>query len=433
MAKRVIYQLIMPSVIILVSAVLTWKWPDITGTLNKIRELQSIFVILPLLPFAVFFIGFTIGWRYNYTGMIFVSIVMCLSYIVLNWHNDINNELLPMHNALVILLPLNMCIFSLVNKRRIFSPIGLFLSTLIFLQICLFFLFYYPLGEKLSTRINEFMPTISKAFIALSSHLQSLFQCRYSILESVTFTPCTLVFSGVIFFLLLRLFKNVDAMRAGFVGAVIAVYLGIVSYHYTSSLAIYFSAAGIILIIASMEASFSLAYNDELTGLPGRRSLDETLTNLGRKYTLAMIDVDHFKKFNDTYGHDTGDQVLKLIAANLREISGNVKTFRYGGEEFTAIFPGKDAETAIPYLEKYRKKLENTPFIIRSRERRKKSKKNRNKKNMPGHKQAKITVSIGVASPDKDLNNPKKVLKAADKALYRAKKAGRNKVSRYVS
>jgi diguanylate cyclase (GGDEF)-like protein len=74
-------------------------------------------------------------------------------------------------------------------------------------------------------------------------------------------------------------------------------------------------------------------YIDELTGLQGRRSLNETLYNLGRKYAIAMIDVDHFKKFNDTYGHKTGDQVLKMIAYKLERISGGAKTFRYGGEE----------------------------------------------------------------------------------------------------
>ena len=65
-----------------------------------------------------------------------------------------------------------------------------------------------------------------------------------------------------------------------------------------------------------------MAYVDELTGLPGRRSLDQTLINLGKKYSIAMIDIDHFKKFNDTYGHDTGDQVLKIIdlCRNLRWI-----------------------------------------------------------------------------------------------------------------
>jgi diguanylate cyclase (GGDEF)-like protein len=141
-----------------------------------------------------------------------------------------------------------------------------------------------------------------------------------------------------------------------------------------------------------------------------------------------MVDIDHFKKFNDTYGHGTGDQVLKMVASKLRGMSGGAKTFRYGGEEFTAIFSGKSAEEAIPYLEQYRKSIESSPFVVRSRMRRRSTLKNRGKSKLSGLKRVKVTVSIGVAEPDKDLTNPEKVLKAADKTLYKAKKAGRNQV-----
>jgi len=75
--------------------------------------------------------------------------------------------------------------------------------------------------------------------------------------------------------------------------------------------------------------------------LPSRRALIERLPSLGRRYTVAMVDVDHFKNFNDTYGHDAGDQVLRMVASRLGEVSGGGTAFRYGGEEFTILFPGK--------------------------------------------------------------------------------------------
>jgi len=151
------------------------------------------------------------------------------------------------------------------------------------------------------------------------------------------------------------------------------------------------------------------------------------LLNLGKKYTIAMIDVDRFKKFNDTYGHKTGDQVLKMIASRLGKISGGARTFRYGGEEFTAIFAGKSIEEAVAHVEGFRKAVETTPFAVRGRERRKKTPPSRGKKSGSSRKQAKVTVSIGLASPDGQTADPQMVIKAADKKLYKAKKSGRNR------
>ena len=98
-------------------------------------------------------------------------------------------------------------------------------------------------------------------------------------------------------------------------------------------------AAGAILIVASLQESHRLAFRDELTGLPGRRALDERLRALPGRYTVAMVDVDHFKKFNDTHGHDIGDQVLRLVGARLAEVGGGGIAYRYGGEEFSVLFP----------------------------------------------------------------------------------------------
>src|SRR3546814_5904189 len=72
--------------------------------------------------------------------------------------------------------------------------------------------------------------------------------------------------------------------------------------------------------------AYQMAFRDELTGLPGRRALNERMQRLGRNYVLAMSDVDHFKKFNDTHGHDVGDQVLRLVASKLSKISGDRKS-----------------------------------------------------------------------------------------------------------
>jgi len=76
--------------------------------------------------------------------------------------------------------------------------------------------------------------------------------------------------------------------------------------------------------------SYRMAYHDDLTGLPGRRAMNEVLLQLGSRYAMAMVDVDHFKRFNDTYGHDVGDQVLRMVASRLGVVSAAGKLFDTG-------------------------------------------------------------------------------------------------------
>lgn len=172
--------------------------------------------------------------------------------------------------------------------------------------------------------------------------------------------------------------------------------------------------------------SYFLAYRDELTGLPSRRALNQRALSLGRKYTVAMLDIDHFKKFNDTYGHDIGDQVLKLVASKLAKVKGSGKVYRYGGEEFTIIFAGKSIAQAKPALEAVRQAVEDYKIVIRQQQR--SNKKARSGKKSYQTKTVSVTISIGLASKEAKLNFEQS-LKLADQALYRAKKSGRNKVS----
>jgi hypothetical protein len=193
---------------------------------------------------------------------------------------------------------------------------------------------------------------------------------------------------------------------------------------------ILFSLAGILLITGVVTTSHELAYVDQLTGIPGRRALETELTHLGKKYSIAMLDVDHFKKFNDTHGHDTGDDVLKLVASKMMQVRGKAKVYRYGGEEFTVLFKGKNAEEAADYLEELRESIADYKMILRNQSSRPKNDKEgtRNRGNAPTTTSVSVTISIGV-SDSTEIKTPQKVIKAADEALYRAKKGGRNKVS----
>jgi diguanylate cyclase (GGDEF)-like protein len=170
-----------------------------------------------------------------------------------------------------------------------------------------------------------------------------------------------------------------------------------------------------------------MAYRDGLTELPGRRALNEALPRLSGQFTVAMVDVDHFKRFNDTYGHDAGDHVLRLVAARLAQATGGGTAYRYGGEEFALVFPGKGQDECLPHLEELRETVETSHFTMRRRFRpRIKPRADKARKSRTA---ITVTVSIGVAERNHKHATPDQVVQAADKALYRAKEAGRNRVS----
>jgi diguanylate cyclase (GGDEF)-like protein len=189
------------------------------------------------------------------------------------------------------------------------------------------------------------------------------------------------------------------------------------------------AAAGLALVVGVLQETYRLAFRDELTRLPSRRALNERLKAVGRRYAVAMVDVDHFKSFNDTYGHDVGDQVLRMVAARLARVGGGGHAFRYGGEEFTVLFAGKGADEALPHLEALRAEIEGYRMAIRASDRpRKKRAGRRRRSGTTSAQSVSVTVSIGVAERSDRYDYPEAVIKAADKALYRAKRRGRNRV-----
>jgi len=207
----------------------------------------------------------------------------------------------------------------------------------------------------------------------------------------------------------------------------------------------YFAAAAFILAGAIVETSYLLAYHDELTTLPSRRAFRDALLRLDAPYSIAMVDIDHFKRCNDTYGHDTGDQVLRLIASRLARVSGGGQAYRCGGEEFAILFPGKTTSDVLDHLEKLRADIEASTLRLRGPDRRQEARgpDRRNQRArgraQTGHairqlsratasSELSVTASIGVATSRRENPSAEEVIQAADKALYRAKAGGRNRI-----
>jgi len=170
----------------------------------------------------------------------------------------------------------------------------------------------------------------------------------------------------------------------------------------------------LVLLFSALQKSWHLAYVDALTALPGRRALEEKLQRSLGIYALAMLDVDHFKKFNDSYGHDVGDDVLRMIAAKINQVGGGGKAFRYGGEEFTVVFNNHSADEISTHLQTLIDVIAATPFVV-----------NRRKKQKP--KTVQVTISIGLTDSIQKAN-ASETIKTADEALYQAKKKGRNRL-----
>ena len=225
------------------------------------------------------------------------------------------------------------------------------------------------------------------------------------------------------------------ALRRGAVGLLSTAYLAI---------------SAVILAVSIVETSYFMAYHDELTGLPGRRAFNGAILRLEAPYAVAIVDIDHFKRFNDTYGHDVGDEVLRMVASQLARVSGGGQAYRCGGEEFAVLFPGKSSRETMDHLESLRAAIAVSTFRIRGADRRRVPRgPERRSQRGRGRAQAgrtirelaygsraldlSVTVSIGVADPSTTNRDLDRVIQAADKALYRAKAAGRNRVESAAS
>jgi len=226
-------------------------------------------------------------------------------------------------------------------------------------------------------------------------------------------------------------YSSRSAIDLGLGSAIILFAIAMSRIASSDAFAVFTAAGALILTIAVLQDTFRMAFHDELTALPSRRALNEQLAGLGRRYVIAMLDVDHFKNFNDTYGHDLGDQVLKMVATRLAHVGGGGKAYRYGGEEFTVVFPGKSIEKVNPHLQALRRDIAGYEMALRDRDRRARDKSgSKNRGRRRAENTVSVTVSIGVAERNDRLTGPNEVLRAADKALYRAKNKGRNQVSR---
>jgi GGDEF domain-containing protein len=315
--------------------------------------------------------------------------------------------------AMCVFVPVNLALLCVLPERGILNVHGLHrLAVLAAEALFTLWVIYAPATRVTAWAMSPFFQT---TLFAMSP------------IRHVGWVVLTLCFAATVVACVIKR----APLDLAFTGAIAAFTLAMHLVGEPTTFAVYIAAAALIFTIALVQDTFRMAFRDELTGLSSRRDLNERMMGLGRRYTIAMCDVDHFKKFNDTYGHDLGDQVLKMVATKLDEVSGGGTAYRYGGEEFTVLFPGKDIAHAMPHLEALRGSIEAYKIALRAPDRPNKPEPDTRKRGtFRDANSVSVTISIGVAERTENTATPEDVIKAADKALYRAKDKGRNQVSK---
>jgi diguanylate cyclase (GGDEF)-like protein len=408
---------------------------------------------------AVFAAGVLLAWRFNSSRVLFSLISLWLAHRAVAFFSasEIQAGRIyagqvhfgPGHTTVVmaaLLIPLNFIVFAAMRERGLtiagIAPrFGLlFLESVVFAVLC--------------------RPENSPA------------TARHAVAAAIP-VWIFLAFLAAIAVFVHRFLQTRKPIEPGFAWSVATVFLWLEFSPVGKMADAYVATAALILAASLIETSYVLAYHDELTGIRGRRAFNESLLSLDQQYAIAIVDIDHFKNFNDTYGHDVGDQVLCMVASRLSHVGGNGQAFRCGGEEFAIIFRNTSAREAFEHLEALRREIEKSTFHVRGADRRAEKNAEKNSESSAEkssginaqrsalrnaqkndrrtgaaqtdrRKSAKkkatlprpnlspdylsVSVSIGVAEPSTRYRQPEQVIHAADQALYRAKHKGRNRV-----
>ena len=375
--------------------------------------------------------GMLLAWRFHSSRIFMALLVLFLAQQAIALQGGAHASPAAagwtMLGAIAVLVPLNFVLIAMMQEHGFTMPamapfgILLFLQTVVVAVLTQSSSEVAPLARAHHAVTNMALPGYAVVAFAMAGAVLLVWSL-------VTRKPAdsALLWSLISFFLSLRFLATARTSAA------------------------YSATAACILATSIIETSYLLAYHDELTALPSRRAFNDALQRLQAPYSIAAVDIDHFKRFNDTYGHDTGDEVLRLVAAKLARVTGGGQSYRCGGEEFVILFPGKSIAEVADHLERLRVTIEAAQFRQRGMDRRQAPRGSDRRgsgtagtrtrgRGAKGHAIRRlaqestpaplsVTVSIGLAGAAAEGSNPDVVLQAADKALYRAKDKGRNRL-----
>lgn len=382
--------------------------------------------LLPYLPYGLGLLGAVIGWRFNRSRLVFSMIMLVVGHWLLTGPAQTIKPGGIGHLGFIVyavLFPVGVVALSLLPERGLLSRHGLIRAG-VFIAVCGAATAAVTASLWLSPDVASQIHKAVREFLSIQ-----LLPAAYVPKTPIPGLALAAFGAAGLFFIGRLVALGNPPLESGALGALAATGLALHFAGNPVSGSVFFTTAAATLLTAVIQDGYKLAFHDELTGLPGRRALTNDTMKLGHRYAIAMLDVDHFKKFNDTYGHDVGDQVLRMVASRMERVGGGGKAFRYGGEEFTVVFAGKTSGEALDHLDALRKSIQDSGFTVRSKDRKRKSKASRANGGARNGKKVSVTISIGVAERSDKQPTADNVIKAADQALYRAKKAGRNRVS----
>jgi diguanylate cyclase (GGDEF)-like protein len=380
---------------------------------SAVRILAAVDVRPEYLVYAIAVIALVLGWRFNRSRIAFAALVALLGFhlsavVPGSWRSVSPTALDSVSVLLALALPINFAGIAFLKERGVLTASGIAVIAVLLVQGVLIYQFAH--GKW----FHGIEPTLSR--LAVQEGL------RFPHLPLVS----QLVALGGILLFALRLILWRSPIDAGLLAAMILTTLALQYPGSADTVAVFAIAAILSIQVALLQDSHARVYIDELTGLRARRALEEQFLRLGRRYTIAMIDVDHFKNFNDRFGHDVGDQALRYVAKHLERTGGGARAFRYGGEEFTLLFPRKGLADVLETVDALRERIASETFAVRGRSRPDKKPKVKSESN--SSVRVPLTVSIGLAQPDTAHITPQEVVQRADEQLYRAKRSGRNRV-----
>lgn len=401
--RKFAFSISMPFAIIAVAWLMQYSSFSLPDNLRPIAR---------LLPYLFILASMSLAWVFHHSREFYILLLSGSTYWIMQntglIENGNNFNVYLLYSMICLLLPINVAVISMLSERGIINFHGLKRMSILVLQA----MFIYWLSQ------------------ADIRHLTLLFEYQFinaDFIKNNTIPHLAQIAFLVCFvYLFIQTLLNPNLLLAAHTSVIISMWFSLNVYNESYTAILWFAVIGIILLASMVLNSKQLAYLDELTNLPSRRALKQYLATLGRNYSIAMVDIDHFKKINDKYGHDVGDQVLKKLASFLRKVQGGGRAFRYGGEEFTIVFASKDLDEAYICANYLRESIANSPFIIRGKKRPKHKPENPVK--TPPINDITVTISIGIAQRSELLLTTDEVFKVADDNLYKAKRKGRNQV-----
>ncbi|MCR8922870.1 GGDEF domain-containing protein [Dasania sp. GY-MA-18] len=368
--------------------------------------------LLAYLPYPLLLLAMLLAQQFNRLRLFAAAGIFLLTFITVQM--GLQQPLAEprpffLFTALSLLLPINLTLLAVLPERGLWSRYGFGLMLWLAAQALLLGLLPVAYLQQPFPYHHWFEPLPIQGYLL-------------SYAASLLFALALLVMS-------LMLILRKGETEAALWVCLLAVFLTLLLFAQAYISAVLLSCCALCLMYCLLRSSRDMAFRDDLTGLRNRRAFNEKLRSLAGHYVIATMDIDHFKKFNDSHGHEVGDDVLRLVAAHIAKVAGGGVPYRYGGEEFCVVFSGRQPAAACAvFLEQLRVAIEAYPITLRNQASRPDSQKQGQGQRGSSRKAktVSVTISIGVAERNARWRKAEEVLKASDQALYKAKKQGRN-------